>query len=424
MTLGRVETLSHGDFLCDFSKRVEDLNVGDSASLFAMQLDLSSPTDAKQASCQLAIEALKKARQRGVDAKLVVDVGYINRMSRIGIRDIPNWWPSTETPPDLNRREQIKHRREVVAEIAKMGILQPMSPRRQSGNHATALRRWASVHIGQPWATIHQKGGVVMSQDSELSMAGLTTGNLTFSDEEMMNNMAMQFTGQRGQQMAEVILRLMSPKTLLRSAGGHRWRHSNDDWVGLLHDINNVGDPAQLPLIHRTAEKMIDPMRNEEIIDGKLEITKPKIIVYISQYQADGKLALMLDRAAIAGAEVFVPQQPSDDYRRRAFPYNLQQLSSQIRRLHSDVTFIERPQPSHTKCLIVTYEDNSAQVLFGSDNYLTHLQKLVRNEEMAVHLKIRPDDQESLSAYDRLRQELLKQAEITPEIYHSLAISH
>lgn len=201
----------------------------------------------------------------------------------------------------------------------------------------------------------------------------------------------------------------------MRTAGGHVWQESADDWVTLIHDYGNAGDPARLPLIHAAAEKIIDPRRDERVIDGDLKTRRPTNIVAISQYELDGQLANMLYTASTQGTRVVVPRQPSGDYRRSSFPYTIQGILSPLRRESDTISRPTRARPSHIKSLIATYDDGSAAILFGSDNYLTHLQKLVRNEEMAVLLHINPNNATSLATYTSFCDTLFALGEITQE---------
>ena len=120
--------------------------------------------------------------------------------------------------------------------------------------------------------------------------------------------------------------------------------------------------------------------------------------------------------------QVIIPKQPSGDYREEAFPYNIQTKLSHIKR-NKNILFPIREKPSHFKCLVVKYKDNTAAILFGSDNYLTHIQKFVRNEEISVLMKISPDSTEQLSTYNDFISNLFETKEINKQTYYHLEIT-
>lgn len=418
MSNNRVSVVSHGDFLQSFAK-----NVGDSSSarLFAMQLEVT-PDDNETSSLVVALNSLLSAREAGVDARIALDMRYAQSVTRVNNRDFPNWWPLLTREEKIIRRENASITSKWLERLMRADAIDDLSPRRQSATHATRARIIASGHIAQHWAAVHQKGGILLGETPDESITTLTTGNLTTSDVETMNNLAVEFKGLRAHNMGRFVTGLIAPGAQLRNAGGHVWRNTSEDWITLIHDYNNVGDPARLPFIHTAAEKLIDPGRNEVVIDGELAVPEPVVVVYISQYSPDGKLALMLDRAQSKGATVVIPQQPKGDYRKTAFPYNIQAALSHINQVDSGLYLPNREKPSHLKSLVVKYDDGTAAILFGSDNYLTHIQKFVRNEELAVVMQIAPTSNEELFAYSQFIQELLRAGEIDNAVFDMLRI--
>lgn len=411
-SLPKVQT--HDQFLVDFSEHLEHTSF-DSAVLFSMQFEVS-PGDSSS-SLVFALNALRQSRRQHPDktTALAIDGRYADVMTRINIRDIHRFWPLPKAERQL-KAETILSTRDWIDRLARDGILMRLRQRHQSPSWASPLRRIASTHLLQPWSTIHQKGGFIVATNPQDSLATLSTGNLTTSDSTLMNNLALSFQGTRGHDMAQFMKTIVtSPGKLLRTAGSHVWQESVDDWVTLIHDYGNAGDPARLPLIHVAAEKIIDPRRDERVIDGDLKTRRPTNIVAISQYELDGQLAKMLYTASTQGARVVVPRQPSGDYRRSSFPYAMQGILSPLRRESDTISRPTRARPSHIKSLIATYDDGSAAILFGSDNYLTHLQKLVRNEEMAVLLHINPNNATSLATYTSFCDTLFALGEITQE---------
>lgn len=380
--------------------------------------------DDSSSSLVIALNALMKARRQHPKGSvaLAIDGRYTDSMTRLDTRDIHRFWPLPKEARQL-KAETIRSTQDWIERLTRNGILAKLRQRRQPSDWASPLRRISSTHLLQPWSTIHQKGGLIIASNPNDSFATLSTGNLTTSDSALMNNLALCFQGMRGHNMAQFIEAIVhSPGDSLRTAGGHIWQEQTADWVTLIHDYGNAGDPARLPFIHAAAEKIIDPRRDEHVIDGNLRTRRPVTILAISQYELDGQLAKMLRSAGRQGARIIVPRQPTGDYRRTAFPYNIQGALSPLRQDNDLITRPERMRASHIKTLIATYDDGSAAVLFGSDNYLTHLQKFVRNEEMAVLLRISNDNPKSVSAYASLCNELLALGEITPEARRSLAL--
>lgn len=420
MSDNQISVTSHGDFLQSFAR-----NVGESSSarLFAMQLELT-PEDDEMSLLVVALNSLLGARKAGVDARIALDMQYAQNVTRVNNRDFPNWWPLLTKEERISRQERASITSQWLEKLVRVDAVDDISPRRQSATHATRARIIASGHIAQHWAVVHQKGAVLLGKTPDDASTTLTTGNLTTSDVEKMNNLAVEFKGERAHNMGKFVTRLIAPQAPLRSAGGHIWKNTPDDWVTLIHDYNNVGDPARLPFIHAAAEKLIDPERNEFVIDGELGVPQPEIIVYTSQYAPDGKLALMLDRAHSKGAIVVIPQQPKGDYRRTAFPYNIQAALSRINRVDSGLYLPARERPSHVKSLIVKYDNGTAAILFGSDNYLTHIQKFARNEELAVEMKIDPSSDEQRFAYSQFVREMHSTGEIDKEVFDKLMINN
>jgi len=415
MSNKEITTQTQGEFLQDFTEKVPKAS---HAILFASQLEIT-PNDKDG---DLLIETLKtliEGHEVGIDTKLIIDRHYVDNVTRVNIRDFPNWWPLLTKDERELRRTNAANTKVWLEKLENANVLQSFRPRTQSKTHSTKIREIASIHIAQHWALAHQKGGVILNSKEDSSFT-LSTGNLTSSDIYLMNNFATRFTGERGQYMGKFISELMSPEAQLRSSGGHILE--TDSWVTLLHDYNNTGDPARLPFIHTVAEKLIDPKRDEYVSNGELITKEPETILYISQYSPDGKLAIMLDQAQKDGAEVIIPKQPSGDYREEAFPYNIQTKLSHIKR-NKNILFPIREKPSHFKCLVVKYKDNTAAILFGSDNYLTHIQKFVRNEEISVLMKISPDSTEQLSTYNDFISKLFETKEINKQTYSHLEIT-
>jgi hypothetical protein len=78
--------------------------------------------------------------------------------------------------------------------------------------------------------------------------------------------------------------------------------------------------------------------------------------------------------------------QPPDDYRLRAVGYNALFALFKHQIAGSDISTYHRPQSSHVKCLVAEYDDETRSMLFGTDNFLTTMNKFVRNTELALHI--------------------------------------
>ncbi|MEJ0073046.1 MAG: hypothetical protein WDN27_03115 [Candidatus Saccharibacteria bacterium] len=232
-----------------------------------------------------------------------------------------------------------------------------------------------------------------------------------------MHNLAVRTSGR----VAGFIMR-----ALTEGFGGSSGVHTLQDEAGLVvvHDIGNSGEPARLPRILTEALEAIDPSRSSAVVNPyEYSLKQPKTIVLLSQYPPDGLLFHALRHASdIVGAGVYVPLEPEGDYRAEAFPYNLAFRHYNARKSKTDIVSERRSQPSHSKALIVTYDDGSAKLLLGSDNFATHLQKMVRNEELALVLSVTSKEDSIFATYGSLVEMLAAQGEISPAVAQSLII--
>jgi hypothetical protein len=105
--------------------------------------------------------------------------------------------------------------------------------------------------------------------------------------------------------------------------------------------------------------------------------------VLLSQYLPDGLLRSALGNAT-AHSDVIVPKQPATDHRSSAFPYAVLESNWDYRTKGIAIKSERRLVPTHMKTLITRYDDGTAKIIGGTDNFSTHLQKFVRNEELAV----------------------------------------
>ena len=384
--------------------------------VFAPKIGTTPEDDESNSLVTQLFNTIIEANKRGVDAKIITDLHY-SQYTRVGIRTLANWWPLDKEKRKIKKLNKISTRTNLET-LKNAGVLQDLQPRIQSNRHSTLIRNLTSRHLLQRWAIAHQKGAII---DSSFT---ISTGNLTSSDIYDMNNFAIKFEGKYGEGLAGVVTELMAPNAKLRDAGAH---DAEIDDIMIVHDYNNVGDPGRLPIIQQIAEKLIHPSR-----DGHIDLSNPNLIltpkktervVYLSPYIPDGKLLIALKEAQRQGVKVVIPRQPKGDYRETTFPFNIQAWSSHI----NGIKNVQRPyreKPSHIKCLITKYEDGSAAVLFGSDNLSTYIQKLMRNEEMAVLIRINKNSSEEIKTfYKDLYQTLFRLGEINEETYSSLDLS-
>jgi len=169
--------------------------------------------------------------------------------------------------------------------------------------------------------------------------------------------------------------------------------HTFGDKVRLTHDIGNNGEPARLPGILVEALQAIDPRKETIIIDpNDYEPRTPTAVVLLSQYAPNGLLYNALDHVASTGTYVYVPLQPDNDHHSNHFPFNLNYALFK-RRVGSEdpdqrIIYEKREVASHVKFLIVKYDNGTVKMNVGTDNFVTNLQKVVRNEEIAVSISL------------------------------------
>ncbi|HWB39210.1 MAG TPA: hypothetical protein VG604_03110 [Candidatus Saccharimonadales bacterium] len=390
-------------FAAEFIDLVSSTESGDQVGLATMEFEAQLEPEASLVFDVL--ESMVQAKTRGVDVQLLVDERYVRRMTRIGNRVVPNWLPLMGAEDRRTRHENHARTASCMDDLRDTGIVIDKKPQRPDRGYTPALRHLGSLHIAQrALAVVHTKAAWVSRPDSETT-AWLNTGNLTDADLTRpnsgqpfgMNNLSLRFEDRQA-------------AFIVRAATGNFGRiagtHMNGAEVKLIHDIGNSGAPGRLPSILEEALTAIDPRREAIVKDPyDAEPKEPKTVVLLSQYAPNGLLASVLKYAADQGTEVYVPRQPADDHRSRNFPYNVNNALFRARSIGNQP---RRPVPSHIKTQIVTYHDGTAKLIVGSDNLVTNLQKIVRNEELAVaidlNLKDKNDDQYFAGFVDLLRE--------------------
>lgn len=321
------------------------------------------------------------AANRGVEAKITADAGYIQRMSRVGNRDIPMWLPLAGADDRAERTLAHELAQTLLARLAFEGVLVATKTESFQRGYTPHLRQVASLHPLQSFATRHAKEAHIERENGE-TIAWITSANLCDTDlikptpNLGMNNLSFKVEGE----LARFAMQSMQGG-FGRIAGSHRFGDQN---TTIIHDINNSGEPALLPSVQREVLAAIDPRRAEIVEDPTvLNPKEPTHILLLSQYLPDGLLRSALSNATMY-SDVIVPKQPVTDHRSRSFPYTV--LESNWNRRVKDVKIqsTRRPVPSHVKALVVRYDDGTARIIGGTDNFSTHLQKFVRNEELAI----------------------------------------
>ena len=139
----------------------------------------------------------------------------------------------------------------------------------------------------------------------------------------------------------------------------------------------------------------------------------------MSQYLPDGLLYSALKQSSKC-TDVYVPRQPSTDHRSKAFPYNIHSAIQGKRIDSTQIISDRRKVSSHIKTLFVKYDDKTARIICGTDNFATHLQKFVRNEEIAVILDLDLKQDEDLVRFNEFVSLMNDIGEITDEIRNNI----
>jgi hypothetical protein len=233
-----------------------------------------------------------------------------------------------------------------------------------------------------------------------------------------MNNVILRATGKPAAFITQAVT---------GGFGNEAGTYYHGDAVRMVHDIGNNGEPGRLPTILNEALAAIDPRRNSHIADPFDHANPvPKAIVLLSQYAPNGLLANALAYADTQGAYVSAPLQPKGDHRSDSFPYNLNNAGFALRAIgrHAE----RRAVPSHIKALLVRYHDATAKIIFGTDNFVTNLQKAVRNEEIATIISIDLKNDAGAAYLDHLAGTLHAIGEISTrtlaELAHAVIVAH
>ena len=403
-------------FVDEFIEHTVTAKPGDHVGIVAMQL--SAQVERDESMVYQLLESIMSAKERDVRAEVIVDGRYVQHMTRIGNRDYPDYLPLANENQRSERAATRTRTNTWLEELRQADVLVERHPQQLARGYVPRLRQLGSLHIAQRlFAVVHSKAAFSATAEGDFT-AWLNMGNLTDSDLRMpsdsgeigMNNVIMRTHGRTAAFIIQAVTSGFSPE-----AG----THSYGDLVKMVHDTGNYGEPARLPTILSEALMAIDPRRDNKVRDPYHHTTPvPKAVLLLSQYAPNGMLANALTHAARQGAYVSVPLQPDTDYRSRNFPYNLNNALFKTRAIGHDTE--KRAVPSHIKALIVTYHDGTAKLILGTDNFVTNIQKVVRNEEIAVVLSVDTKDPEEADYFIRLVDLLHDIGEVSGETRRKL----
>lgn len=229
---------------------------------------------------------------------------------------------------------------------------------------SNVLKKMGSLHLLQFLGTSHLKIAPTIFKNGAKSVT-IATGEL--SSESSQNNLALTLESDKAYGFAKKIL---DPKY---DVGKNMYETCKvSKRLSLVADYGNFGDPLVLPKIHQLAQEFITD--------------KPKNVLLISQYNPSGRILKALNKAAESGANVTIPLEPADDYRRHdgGFKFLFAKFKAVV---NKKINLPTRPQPSHVKCLIVQHSDDSLSMIYGSDNFDSWADTFYRNTEIATVIR-------------------------------------
>lgn len=365
------------EFVDRFVGYVDLSQMGDSVGFSTMQL--SPQPDVEESHIDRIVDAMLMANDRGVDASFAVDINYVLKMSRIGNRDYPNYLPLLSAEERQERRVNKKAAHDLLELLAGKSMLRQSGVRLTERDYTPRLRDWASLHIAQIMAVKHAKEAHLEPAIGE-PIALITTANGTDSDLAQMNNLAVEVRGE----LAHFVINAMKAG-FGHTVGGQRCDEGN---VSVLYDFNNRGDPGSHSGIVNEALITIDPRMDRVIkVPTKTKAKGLTHLYYGSQYLPDGRVFKSLQEAG-KHADIYIPRQPAGDHRLDAFPYNLHSAIYGWRLDRSGIYRNVRENSSHLKAIVARYDDGTARIIVSTDNFLVHLQKFLRNEELAIVIEL------------------------------------
>lgn len=393
-------------------KEINCTRRGDVVGLVSMQLQIKPDTD--KAKTNRLIDAILSAHYRGVKTIVRLDKKYINRMVRVGNRDMPRLVVSKKQKLHSN------YTQEILVKLHEAGILQDGTPEKSGRGYIPWIRYIGSMHPLQRLSVMHTKGAFIVkggTVSAWIMNANLTDSDLNALSPDLvsigMNNLVIKLSGGPA-----CIAMLAMQHKIPQNSGRYCFSEKN---IQILHDTSDTGEPSRFPIIFEEALRAIDPSRRERIESvNDLNVSMADTVVLISQYLPDGIMFNCLDDTAKSGSSVFVAGQTPKDYRRAKWPHSTHYKYMNRRLKSAQVKLYDRSVPSHSKCLIVRYTDSRVKIIIGSDNLAAHLQKFVCNEEMAAVINIDMRDDLQRKYFEDLVSLLKNMHEINSEIEQQL----
>ena len=365
------------------------------------------------------VDAFVTAAQRGVNVKVAVDSDYVNRLTRIGNRDFPNPIPLFNKHDRQVKKVNRVATNTALAKLAISGTLIESGVAPANRGYTPRLRQLGSLHILQRLAVKHIKESHFIRPNKQtiawITSANLTDSDLTNPDQSTglgMNNITLRVHGRLALFIANAVT-----SDFGHISGTHRYTEAG---VTVVHDVNNSGEPAKLSGILTEALIAVDPRRSDTISNPDSDKPKePSRIVLLSQYLPDGLFLSALQQSA-QHADVYIAAQPATDHRTKNFPYNVHNFVHDRQIARSGIVTYKRDIPSHTKLLLVRYNDGTAKIIAGTDNFTTHLQKFVRNEDLALMIDLDLKKTSDAKYFSEFAALLQRMGEITPDIQTAL----
>jgi len=240
----------------------------------------------------------------------------------------------------------------------------------QMTTQANFWKKLVSRPLLQHLATSHVKAGLVRRKNGHFETA-IQTGEL--SSASTQNNLSLSLPD--NEPAAKFVETVINPKTKIGDRGFAIKRIAPH--IKLIADYGNHGRPGQISHVHELAEIMINPQKHH-----------PTNVILVSQYVPSGRILKSLKLAADPkhhNARVVVPLEPANDYRRSEIGFKIMDKNFELRRGKYILT-PARPVSSHTKCLIVKYDDDTLAMIFGSDNFDSTSDGFYRNTELSLHV--------------------------------------
>jgi hypothetical protein len=342
------------------------------------------------------LSSMSLANQRYPDDFLVYyDSVYMHRM--LVMPDGHYIFP--HNPWDVSKGKRKALARRVRAQNLQefAGVLVDLPPRfYQIPTEAGFWKRFRSSHLLQRLATQHIKTSVVRYRDGQIETA-IQTGELSSASQQ--NNLSLSILN--NQPATKFVETVINPQTKIKDSFAIKQIAPN---IKLVADYGNYGQPGQISHIHELAEKMINPGHGP----------RPTDVVLVSQYIPSGRILKALKFVANPnnyGARVVIPLEPANDYRRSAIGFNILDKHFQLHRGKHIVT-PERPVPSHSKCLVVAYDDGSLAMIFGSDNFDSTSDTFYRNSELSLCIDRVKKDQNGYGIIIAMLKKLVETREI------------